>query len=53
MEQGIRALVNCLSDDRRVFSIQSKTALEDVQTAYNENKVFKHDDRYFFPYFSP
>lgn len=49
MEQGIRALVNCLSDDRRVFSIQSKTALEDVQTAYNENKVFKHDDRYFFP----
>ena len=49
MEQGMQALVNSLSDNRRVFSIQSKTVLEDVQTAYNENKIFKRDDRYFFP----
>lgn len=49
MEQGLQALVKCLSDDKRVFSIHPKTELDDVQTAYNENKVFKHDDRYFFP----
>lgn len=49
MEQGLQALVKCLSDDKRVFSIHPKTGLEDVQTAYNENKVFKRDDRYFFP----
>ena len=49
MEQGLQALVKCLSDDKRVFSIHSKTELDDAQTAYNENKVFKHDDRYFFP----
>lgn len=49
MEQGLQALVKCLFDDKRVFSIHPKTELDDVQTAYNENKVFKHDDRYFFP----
>lgn len=49
MEQGLQVLVKCLTDDKRVFSIHPKTELDDVQTAYNENKVFKRDDRYFFP----
>lgn len=48
-KQGLQALVSWLSNDNRVFSIQPKTGLEDVQTAYSENKVFKRDDRYFFP----